>query len=168
MEKAKSLEEIFGIEEPSALGHELKRYLSNKQYEAKQPLTEPERIFYALERIGGEIVSDGFICLFNELWGPEFFAKLCAALTEVGGLKLRDLLLEAWEIYTQGKKEITVDELQSINISSFNTEEKMDRFDQIGDEVMEEIQQQYDHGKRWSVEYAKKHRDQFKPIEKSN
>lgn len=164
MTEHKSLDQIFSIPSASDLAFELRHYLAAKRNKHQQPLNAVEQLFDSMVRMGGEIAGDGFICLFHEVYGPEYFAKLCDALTEAGGIKLRDLLREAWSIYTKGKEPITVDELRSISVRRFNTRELMDRFEAIGEEVVKEIHEQHATGKVWSVEYAKRHRDDFEPI----
>lgn len=158
------LEQIFQIKNPSKLEHELGNHCFMKKRRFSQSLTSAEEMFQGLARMGDEIAGDGFICLFHEVYGPEYFAKICDALTEAGGIKLRDLLREAWAIYTKGKEPITVDELRAISVRRFNNRELMDRFDAIGEEVMKDIQEQHASGKVWSVEYAKLHRNEFEPI----
>jgi len=92
------------------------------------------------------------------------FEEICAAYTEIGAWQLRDLLREAWSIYTKGKHPIRLDELQDISMRRFNTKEKMDRFDEIGEEIATLLSNQYPEKKIWSVEYARRHRDEFIPL----
>ena len=162
-----SIDEILSLSNLHQAVLRLKQHCSSKLYKLNLPLTETESVFYWLSQIGGVIAGDGFISVFHQFFTPESFAKVCEALTEVGGERLRDLLQEAWSIYTKGKHPITLDDLQGISVRRFNTKEKMDRFDQIGEEVANEIAEQYGNGKVWSVEYAKLHRDDFQPIERS-
>jgi hypothetical protein len=112
---AKPLDEIFAIPKPVLLAHELNAHCLQKLYGVEQPLTEAERIYFALSRIGSVIVGDGFISLFVQFFTPDSFREICDALTEVGASKLRDLLREAWSIYTKDRAPITLDELQSIS-----------------------------------------------------
>jgi Domain of unknown function (DUF4375) len=165
MPNKKSIEQIFEQTNTSDIAFDLRHYLSVRRFSNTPPPTQAELVCYGLVRMGGEIASDGFICLFHEVYGPEYFSKICNALTEVGGTKLRDLLREAWSIYTKGKDPITVSELRAISVRRFNTRELMDRFDAIGDEVEKEIHDQHATGKFWSVEYAKLHRHEFEPIQ---
>lgn len=158
----KSLDSIFAIANSTEMAFELRRYCAAK--ERKQPLTRAEHIFDCLARFGGRIAGDGFVSLFHEFFSPKSFSDFCDALEEIGAIKLRNLFCEAWSIYTKDKQQISVDELQSISVRRFNTKDNMNRFDQIGEEVVAEIQAQYTNGKIWSVEYAKLHRDQFEPI----
>ena len=130
----------------------------------EQVLTHAEQVFYSVARMGGYIAGDGFSSIFHQIFTPVSFALTCDALTEVGGIKLRDLLCEAWSIYTKGNESITASELRAISLRRFNTRELMDRFDAIGEEVMKDYEEQHATGKVWSVEYAKLHRDEFEPI----
>lgn len=160
----KQLDQIFEVGNPTDMAFELRRHCSAKELEHKLPLTKVEQVFDSLVRMGGYIAGDGFNSIFHQILTPDSFRKICDALTEVGGIKLRDLLLEAWSIYTKGKEPITVDELRSISVRRFNTRELMDRFEAIGEEVVKEMHEQHATGKVWSVEYAKLHRDEFEPI----
>lgn len=162
--RPKPLHTIFTMSNPSELAFELKLHCFAKEVECNQPLTKAEHVFDSLVRMGGYIAGDGFRSVYHQIFTPESFETICDALTEVGGIKLRDLLREAWSIYTQGKDPITVDELRAISVRRFNTRELMERFDTIGGEVMKDIEEQYAAGKVWSVEYAKLHRDEFEPI----
>jgi hypothetical protein len=158
--------EIFKMKSDAKIEHELGNHCFMKKIRFSQNLTDTEAIFDCMKHIGSNIMGDGFLSLFHEIFTPEDFKKVCDAFTEVGGLKLRDLLCEAWGIYTKGKSFISAEELRAIPVRRFNTKEMMDRFDQIGDEVVAELQAQYPNNKVWSVEYAKLHRGEFKPIEK--
>lgn len=158
------LEQIFSIENQAKFDHELGNHCFLKSARYSQGLTPSEFVFTTLSSIGGYIAGDGFNSIFHQILTPDSFGKICDALTEVGGIKLRDLLREAWSIYTKGKEPITVDELRSISVRRFNTRELMDRFEAIGEEVVKEIHEQHATGKVWSVEYAKRHRDDFEPI----
>lgn len=158
------LEAIFAFESNAKIGHELGHHCFIKKVRFAQSLTETEDVFVRLERIGSNIAGDGFSSIFHEVFTPEYFSIVCDVLTEVGGLKLRDLLREAWDIYTKGKSPISAEELRAISVRRFNSIEKMNRFDQIGEELVSEIQAQYTNEKVWSVEYAKLHRDGFEPI----
>ncbi len=131
-----------------------------------QQLYSAEQTFCSLCEMGRSIVNDGFVSAFHQFFTPESFTRICEVLAEVNASTLRKLLLEAWSIYTKDKTPITVQELQSIPVRRFNTKEKMERFDEIGDKVISELEKQYQRGKIWSVEYAKRHRDEFTPIEK--
>ena len=161
---AKPLAEIFEIQNPHLFLFELKGHISNKMYVTHQQLTNAEQVFEWLAGIGSAIVGEGFISLFDQYLTPINFPVICDALSKMGGVRLRDLLSEAWSIYTRGKEPITMDDFLSISVRRFNTRELMDRFDQIGDEVMKDIEHQYAVGKVWAIEYAKLHRDEFEPI----
>ncbi len=160
----KSLDSVFKIKDNNKFGDELRRYCAAKKREFKQPLTEAESVFNDLVRFGGLIAGDGFISIFNQFFTPASFSKVCDALTEVGGLKLRDLLREAWSIYTKDRDPITVEQLQSISVRRFNSKERMDRFDEIGLEVEAEIQRQYETDNIYCAMYARLHRAEFSPI----
>lgn len=166
MPAIKSLDEIYKNPNPRMLEYELRKYVASKELDYKQKLTEAESVFDEIVRMGGRIACDGFVSLYNQSLTPESFTKVCNALTEVGGIRLRDLLHEAWSIYTNDKHAVTLDELRRIPSRRFNTKQKMDRFDQIGEEVIKEFEQELVTGKVWSVEYAKLHRDEFEPIKK--
>lgn len=155
------LEKIFMLESQARIGHELGNYCFFKKVRFARALTEAEATFECMERMGSIIASDGFLSLFHQEFTAESYAVVYDALTEVGGLKLRDLLCDAWDIYTNGKAPISTSELRSISVRRFNTREKMDLFNQIGEEVVAEIQTQYRCEKVWSVEYAKLHRAEF-------
>ncbi len=160
----KPLDTIFAISNPSAIAFELELHCFAIEVEHKQVLTPTEQVFDSLVRMGGYIARDGFRSIYHQILTPESFAVVCNALTEVGGIKLRDLLSEAWSIYTKGNESITISELRAISVRRFNTRELMDRFDAIGEEVMKDYREQHAAGKLWSVEYAKLHRDEFEPI----
>lgn len=163
----KPLDIIFTIGNPSEMAFELKRYCFAKEVECKQPLNHVEAVFDLLARFGGRLAGDGFVSLFHEFFTPDSFADFCDALIEVGAKQANDLFCEAWAIYTKDKLSITPSELKSISVRRFNTKEKMDRFEQIGDEIVKQIEHQYAAGKVWSVEYAKLHRAEFEPIKQT-
>jgi hypothetical protein len=160
----KSLEAIFANSNPARLAFELTRHCHEKRRD-NQPLGNAEQTFCWLSDMGSRIVSDGFDSIFKQYFSPQSFLRVCDALKEAGALSLRKLLLEAWSIYTKSKDEISVDDLQAIDVRHFNTQQEMDRFDQIGEKVIAELEGQYERGKVWSVEYAKRHRCEFTSIE---
>ncbi|WP_345714476.1 hypothetical protein [Luteolibacter yonseiensis] len=160
----KPLDEIFALENGIDLEAGLGSYLFFKRYKHRIELTDAESVFETLQRIGTVIAADGFTSVFCQFLSPDSFKALCSALTEMEAPRLRDLLREAWSIYTKGKDPITLDELQTISVRRFNTSKEMDRFDRIGEEVEDELRRQYRSGTVLSAVYAKKHRDRFIPF----
>ena len=165
LQPPKPLDEIFKIMGPGVFEHELSRHCLFKKVRFSQPLTEAEDVFDKLQGIGGTIAGDGFVSVFHQSLTPESFARICDAITEVGSIRLRDLLREAWSIYTKDKQAITLEELQAIPVRRFNTRENMDHFDRIGEEVAAEIRNQYQADNVCSVNYARLHRSEFIPIQ---
>ncbi|MHA3771739.1 DMP19 family protein [Verrucomicrobiota bacterium sgz303538] len=162
----KELSAIFAITDPVKFAVELLFHCHEKQRIA-QPLSNAEQTFCWLREMGRTIANDGFVSVFHEFFTPDSFARICDALAEVGASKLRELLREAWSIYTKDKHPITQEELQSISVRRFNTKEKVDLFNEIGEEVLSELETQYQRGKVWAVEYAKRHHSEFTPVEKT-
>lgn len=164
--KPKALDTIFSEENPVRLLFELTLHCHEKERN-DQPLSQAEQNFCWLSDMGCSIVSEGFVSVYHQFFTPSSFTRICDVLEEVGALELRQLLREAWSIYTKDKYPLTQEELQSISVRRFNSKEKMERFDEIGDEVVSEVEKQLERGKVWAVEYAKRHRDEFTPIDRS-
>ncbi|MHA3771737.1 hypothetical protein ACXR0O_09405 [Verrucomicrobiota bacterium sgz303538] len=160
--KPKALDVIFAETNPVGVLFELTLHCHEKERN-NQPLSDAEQNFCWLSEMGSSIVGEGFVSIYNQFFTPHSFTRICDVLEEVEGLKLRELLREAWSIYTKDKHPITQEELQSISVRRFNTREKMNRFDEIGDEVVSELENQLPRGKVWAVEYAKRHRSEFTP-----
>jgi hypothetical protein len=162
--KPKDLEAIFATADAAMMSHALDIHI-NEKLRNGQGLTDAEQVFSGIRDMGRSLVNDGFVSLFHERFSPSSYHLMCDGIGEAGAPDLKQLLLEAWSIFTQGKSPISVEELRRIPVRHFNTAEKMRRFDEIGIEVKKSLEKQSQTRTVWSVEYAKRHRTAFTAIQ---
>jgi len=105
-----------------------------------------------------------FISVFNQSLTPDSFEEICAAYTEIAHGNCAICFAKRGRFIPRASHPIWLDELQDISMRRFNTKEKMDRFDEIGEEIATLLSNQYPEKKIWSVEYARRHRDEFIPL----
>lgn len=132
MTLTKPLQELLSLDCPD-LGVELIGYVTRK-LNTGQPLLPIEEEVYLVGLMLAVIEMEGFVDLFHQFYSWRQCTVVEEALRKLDLHKLADLFVEAKYIFTRGQRNLTIEEYHAIDID--DGDERWQRFDAIGDEIL--------------------------------
>jgi len=156
MKPVKPFQEILALDCPD-LEVGLIGYITLK-LNAGQPLLPIEEEMYLVGLMLIDIEMEGFVDLFHQFYSWRQCTVVEAALRKLDLHRLADLFVEAKYIFTKGQRNLTEEEYHSIDID--DGDERWQRFDAIGDEILANDSEIYLIGER-ICSYLKVNRSAF-------
>ena len=123
------LAEILASEEPEEAISDLASWLGKIPDDERNA---PEQAAYLLTYMSWPIVTNGFHDLFFQAWSLADYRQAISHLEELGCIREKTLLEEAFQIYTRGNLNVSQEEFS--NLDPFGEGAEWERFDKIADE----------------------------------
>ena len=139
------------------LVYKLIEFVSEKRTAGQHLLPIEEEIYLALSMLL-DIEKQGFVDLFYQFYTLRETYVVESFLRKLELHRLAELFSEARSMYTNGRLELTEEEYKEVY--PFGNDERWQRFDEIGDEILAEDSEIYLIGDR-VCDYVKVHANEF-------
>jgi hypothetical protein len=156
MAQKKTIPEILALDRPD-LVYELIEFISEKRRTGQVLLPIEEEVYLALSMLL-DIEKQGFVDLFYQFYTLRETYVVESVLRKLELNRLAGLFSEARSIFTNGRIELTEEEYKEIY--PFGNDERWQRFDEIGDEILAEDSEIYLIGDRVCA-YVRVHAIEF-------